>query len=157
MWINKILYIYPYRIYTKGQPAMAINHFVWLTMVYHKAYVHGSCFVVFWSGYIPTTLPQISRGCFSIGCSSVTHLKLKSRWIVVIHNLSLGCQIVWNFAQDTAVILPYPVQNFKTIWQLGNKLGETRFHVIWVYDTFRADVPYFNSPNIDLTRNPPPP
>ena len=28
----------------------------------------------------------------------------------------------WKFAQSTAVILPCPVQNFETIWQLNSKL-----------------------------------
>ena len=56
--------------------------------------------------------------CCNIGYPSETHLKLKYRETSSVHDLCSIAQLVWNFIQSTAVVLPCYVHSFKTIGQL---------------------------------------
>ena len=93
--------------------------------------------------YIASHLASIyclSRTLCNIEYSSETHLKLKSREISFVHNMSRLsnrfeiCPIVPN----TAVILPCSVQNFKTIGSLTRMLWGNEFSgdlsLRWVSD-----------------------
>ena len=75
----------------------------------------------------------------NMGYPSQTHLKLKSRPSITS---ILIIQLVWNFAQSTALILPCSVQHFKRLVNWGMCYRQMRFHEIWILDALWMDIPW---------------
>ena len=87
--------------------------------------------------------------CNRVAAISDTRTKRTCSKFVNSRLLITFCSVVksfWNFTQEHDRALSCSEQICKTIWQLNDSHGLTRFREIWVLDKFRTDILYCNSP-----------